>query len=276
MIRSATVYEELAYFALSRVPIPKQASLPARSAAFVGARSGAASEETARPFDEDRPALLALAQNGVLTAQHLPRLFPDVEAFLATAKKSVRELSTDDGADADCLLALQSGDARLAELLLCDMALAASSFEATEGAEAEARTTSALPAVKANVRALAATAPQLASLDIVVTAELARAGRGFLRRARPLAYVGLAAGEDAAAATHATLVALHELAVMLGPADHAIAERAAIDACAMLVQKTAFRDAFAERIASLDLSAIATREAAEDATRAVLARLMRA
>ena len=226
----------------------------------------------ASPFLEDRAALGALATAGVLTAQQLPRLFHHLADLERLSSRGLGELDASDVASPHALREIRGGDARLAELLFCDMQLACSAFVRQTRALTHARVELALGPLTDALGRLAVHAPALANAEVVLTAALGRSGRVYLDAPRPVIYAGLPREAPTPFDTIALLV-LHELAVVLGPGSYRLAERASLDAVTTLVAGTPFATPFARRVERLDLSAIASSKEARDATADVLKRL---
>ncbi len=276
-LRAATDYEELAFFALSLVPVPRSADPVARAAQLPRPSWGA---PVAGPFHEDRAAIAALAAAGVLTAQHLPRLFQDLAGARRVGARALAELTPSEVASPVALATIQRGDARLAELLFCDLLLAEEELARHALPSAREAVASALAPVRAAVARLARLAPSLAPTtragpQIVLTSALGGAGRVYREAERCCIYASLPCPTREPFEATALLV-LHELAVALGPRAHRIAERAALDAVAELVQGTAFAPAFRARTQDLDLRSLASSEEARATTLTVRARLQSA
>jgi len=256
VVRSASLYEEMAFFALSFVPLASSAGEGAAKAARIS-RPNWATTSASRPFEEDREALLAYSR-GILSAQWLPRLFAekaDVRSLLrATAKTPFEELGDKPGIEPLAYAAMRGSDSRLTELLLCDMALAATGFEREVGPILEERKAARLPSVEAALVELGEIVPRLQSVEPTVAAMLGISGRVFSEPAGPAIYVGLADEEPSVASREAALLAVHELAVFLAEDVYVRAERAAIDAVSVLVRGTAFEADHERRLARFDLS----------------------
>ena len=222
-----------------------------------------------------RDALLALSSEGLLTAQWLPVLATRDAArpwVVEAAKRAFDELAAVEGTDTRVHARMLRSDTRLAELLLCDMALAYDPFA-----------NDLLPTVRASERAfsrltsalgeLAATMPGLAHARLVVTALLGPSGRAFAG-IQPTVFIGFSNIHNDA--DEAALLALHEVAVVAANAPYAEAERAAIDAVTRLVRGTRFEPAAARRVARLDLGALAPRGSVDALERAIVEALTRA
>lgn len=272
-LRSATVREELTFFALGAVPVAEGASTETRAASLAHVGIGAGSSARA-PFEDDRDALLALSSTGLLTAQWLPVLAAPEAArpwLVEAAKRPFDALGEVSGTDAVVHARMRRADTRLSELLLCDMALAHDTF-----------VTDLLPTVKADdlllsrlastLAELEATFPGLGRAGVVATALLGPSGRVF-RRSQTLVFVGFS--KTFPEPDEAALLALHEVAVLAASAPYAEAERAAIDAIGRLVQGTRFEPVFARRIGRLDLRALAPRGTVDALERAVVEELTR-
>ena len=260
--RLATTYEELAFLALSCVSVPSSADVVARAAQLRPAPC-AALEAAGRVFDEDRAALQALASAGILSCQHLPRLFRDLAQLRATGGRGLADLGPEDVARPTALWALRAGDARLAELLFCGLQLAAPLVG--ERADRD------LDGLRRALDALAACAPGLGTAGaVVLTCALGSSGRAYRDDPAPEIYVGGGLAADAAA-----LLALHELLVVLAGAPHGVAERAALDAATALVRGSPFAATQAARLGGLDLRELPTSAEVRGITAALVARVGR-
>ena len=257
VLRLASTYEELGFFALSFVPV---ATGPVESAAKAARifRPKWATPSASRPFEEDREALLAYSHGGILSAQWLPRLFAekaDVHSLLRVAAKTpFEELGAHAGIEPYAYATMRGSDSRLTELLLCDMALAVTAFEHEVVPILEERRAACVPSVEAALVELGAIVPRLQCVEPTLAGMLGVSGRVFPGPEGPTIYVGLADAEPSSAAREAALLALHELAVFLANDAYSWAERAAIDAVSVLVRGTAFEADHARRLARFDLS----------------------
>ncbi|MFO0643629.1 MAG: hypothetical protein U0183_30665 [Polyangiaceae bacterium] len=273
-LRCATAREELTFFALGAVPVAEGASAETRAASLTHVGIGRGSAARA-PFEDDRDALLALSSTGLLTAQWLPVLAAPEAArpwVVEAAKRPFDALGEIFGTDARVHARMRRSDTRLAELLLCDMALAYDTF-----------VTELLPAVQADEPSRERLADTLAELEgrlpglgrasVVATALLGPSGRVF-RDTQPIVFIGFS--KTFPDVDEAALLALHEVAVLAANAPYAEAERAAIDAVGRLVQGTRFEPFFARRVGRLDLRALAPRGTVEALERAVIEELTRA
>ncbi len=255
-VRLASTYEELVFFALSFVPVASGADEgPAKAASI--SRPKWATTSASRPFEEDREALRAYSR-GVLSAQWLPRLFAersDARGLLHLAAKTpFEELGDKPGIEPFAYATMRGSDSRLTELLLCDMALAITSFEREALPILEERKAACAPSIEAALVELGEIVPRLQSVEPTVAAMLGISGRVFSEPAGPAIYVGLADEEPFVAAREAALLAVHELAVFLAEDVYGSAERAAIDAVSVLVRGTTFEADHERRLARFDLS----------------------
>ncbi|HQY62353.1 MAG: hypothetical protein IPF92_23295 [Myxococcales bacterium] len=269
--RPATTYEELAFLALSHVPVPRSADPIARAAQLLPT-ARASLVAAGHVFREDRAALGALAASGVLACQALPRLFRDLAQLRATGARGLADLAAGDVARPEVLRALRARDARLAELLFCGMQLAAP-LVATALADRD-RAEADLDALQSALSALATWAPGLRSAGtIVLTRALGASGRAYRDGASSDAldiYVG---GE--LPADRAALLALHELLVVRAAAAHGPAERAALDAATELVRGSPFAAAQSARLEGLNLRELPSSREVRQITSALVARLGR-
>ena len=274
-VRAATAFEELAFFALSYVHVMHDADVETRAARLF--RTNHASHtEAARPFEDDRLALQALAGSGLLFAQSLPRLFASARDLRATLRRAAQvpfaELASHEGIRQDAHAAMGRGDTRLAELLLCDMALAADAFLRDVAEGSFATTAAQVPQVEGALVALRALAPCVGEVDVVVCAALGFCGRVFPSAARTLIYLGVAPEDLILSAREAALLVLHEIAVTAANGPYASAERAAISAVTELVRGSDFEADHGRRLARFDLASLAD----EHETRVRTARVLHA
>ncbi|MBK8217314.1 MAG: hypothetical protein IPK71_26610 [Myxococcales bacterium] len=273
-LRSATVREELTFFALGAVPIAHGSSTETRAASLAHVGIGRGSSARA-PFEDDRDALLALSSTGLLNAQWLPVLAAPESArpwLVEAAKRPFDALGEVSGTDAVVHGRMRRADTRLSELLLCDMALAHDTFvtDLLPTVQADAPSLSRLASTLAE---LEATFPGLGRASVVATALLGPSGRVF-RLSQTIVFVGFS--QTFPDPDEAALLALHEVAVLAANAPYAEAERAAIDAIGHLVQGTRFEPVFARRIRRLDLRALVPRGTVDEIERAVVEELTRA
>lgn len=278
--------EELAFFALSFVPVDSHASV-ARGA-WLARPSYADRTSASEPFEEDRAALGSYSRGGLLGAQWLPRLFAEAEQPLAALKHAAQtpfaELRGDRRINPSAYAAIRRGDSTLTELLLCDMALAAGAFARDVADELEVQKRGLRPSLHDALAELAEIAPRLQSVVPILAVSLGISGRIFPEDGPPTIYVGGSEGPVGPASRESGLLALHELAVLGAlasastltseeDADYIKSERAAIDAVNVLVRGTTFEDDQARRLARLDLSALPEPLAHAELARHVVERL---
>ena len=170
------------------------------------------------------------------------------------AKTPFEELGDKPGIEPLAYAAMRASDSRLTELLLCDMALAMTSFVREAVPILEERKAACAPYIEAALVELGEIVPRLQSVEPTVAAMLGISGRVFPGPDGPAIYVGLADEEPFVAAREAALLAVHELAVFLAEDVYGSAERAAIDAVSALVRGTAFEADHERRLARFDLS----------------------
>lgn len=276
-IRAAGAYEELAFVALSQVVVPEGARTEARAAAL-RAVSLPALEETYARFAESDAAYRALAADGVLVAQLLPRLFradaPLVPTLREAAKRAFSELGALEATNPQVHRAMSRGAVALSELLLCDMALAAPAF-AAEGYPALAtHTEAAIDPLRDALATIEGLVPRIGVARVVACAALGISGRVYGTPDVPLVYAGVGEGEDAP--TMAALLVLHEVAVVNARAPYAVAERAAIDAVTEVVAGSALESAHARRIGQFSLDSLAATATAATVRDRLVALLRRA
>jgi hypothetical protein len=273
-LRAATVREELTFFALGAVPVAEGASPETRASSLTHVGIGVGSAARA-PFEDDRDALLALSTGGLLNAQWLPVLAsPDAARswVFEAGRRPFDELAGVDGTNAAAHARMRRADTRLAELLLCDMALAHDTF-ANDLLPTVRADDPSLSRLASTLDELGATLPGLGRASVVATALLGPSGRVF-GTAQPMVFVGFSRewrDEDEAA-----LLVLHEVAVVAANAPYAEAERAAIDGVARLVEGTRFEPVHARRLGRLDLRALAPRGTVDALERTVIEALTRA